>query len=344
MSSKSPSFIFLFLFSILTGHHVYAQHYVFIESERQQKFHLKWEGKTAVSTDLGFLILSGLKADTLAFSIVFPQTDEPESFFQLRLDGRDQGFYLRRNEGKFWVLFNRSSMELIPERAAQHMVRAEAKIDSAVLFGDMLAQVTNDPGLLKKETTAGQDAKALVKAQGSSKPPVQKLSSVKQGADLDNPLFLPVDLNVRAVSTEQKDLPAAVPNGLQREAPAEGDQPKAVPVKPNGQEVAVITKTRIACSRPTADAKEVQGLVKKLLGIADADGQIALAEKHFKTRCFNTAQAMEIGNYFTDEPSRLRLYMRLYPLVSDPAFFGAVEAQFKEEQHIRTLRALYLGR
>ena len=99
----------------------------------------------------------------------------------------------------------------------------------------------------------------------------------------------------------------------------------------------------IICDRPIADYKDIRALQKKLLGIASEEGQRNYAVKAFGQKCFNTKQALEIGWFFVDETSRLRLFKALQSLISDKASFGNLEVSFLKEENIKAFRALVTG-
>ena len=96
----------------------------------------------------------------------------------------------------------------------------------------------------------------------------------------------------------------------------------------------------IVCDRPIADYKDIRALQKKLLGIATDEGQRNYAVKAFGQKCFNAKQALEIGWFFVDETSRLKLFKALKPLIADKASFGNLEVSFFKEENITAFRAL----
>ena len=91
---------------------VWAQHYVFIESEGQP-FYAKKSGKLYSSSANGFLIIPKVADSVIALNIGFPRNQYPELNFEFALMDRDRGFQLRKLDDKGWVLFDRSTMETV---------------------------------------------------------------------------------------------------------------------------------------------------------------------------------------------------------------------------------------
>ncbi len=292
-----------------------AQQYVYIEAEGQQRFVVKREGRAFGSNELGFLILSRLASDSFSFSVVLPQEQGKEVFFSVAINQRDQGFLLRKHEKGYWALFNRNTLEMIPEREAMRQTPSDPTINRPQSsFAAMLAEATNDPGLIGMGRNAEEKTAAVATDKASRSLAMQNATERKKPIVLDDPIVQP-----KAADTPK---PAVSP------AP----------------QVPVPVATGLRCEGPSLEAKELQTIKKKLLGYVDADQQITAVEKLIKTKCLTTMQAMEIGMYFTDEPSRLKLYSMLYQRISDPAAFGEVESQFRDADNINALRRIYSAR
>lgn len=318
---------YLLLFFVLNGAvRTQAQHYIFIETENQQKFHIKLDGKTLASSELGFLILSRLSKDTLDFSAMFTNDTIEQHSFSLVMAHADNGYLLKKSAEGYWFLSDRLTMSTILEKQAVIKGGIKVNVDSSKnKFGVMLAQVTNDPGLLANERSK-QDGSSVKKSVNDRRLPMQKISEKNKEVHATDPIVLPLSNEVQK-TTDGASASLKFNDTVQTKAKL---TVTAVP-------------TSVGCSYGLADGKDILTIKKKLLGLDNIEEQIGLVQKLLKSKCITTAQAKDIGVYFIGEASKLKLYTRLHPYVADPASFPELESQFREESNIRMLRKFYTG-
>jgi hypothetical protein len=134
-----------------------AQHYFFIEADNQQAFYIKKSDSIYSSSANGFLIIPRNIEKTFSITVGFPMNKYPELHFKLEDMDRDKGFQLKNFLEKGWGLFDRASLLVIMQSAAEIKV-VESNENKPQLeggdFANMLSEATNDKTLLVKGKTA----------------------------------------------------------------------------------------------------------------------------------------------------------------------------------------------
>jgi len=134
-----------------------AQHYFFIEADNQQAFYIKKSDSIYSSSANGFLIIPRNIEKTFSITVGFPMNKYPELHFKLEDMDRDKGFQLKNFQEKGWGLFDRASLLVIMQSAAEIKV-VESNENKPQLeggdFANMLSEATNDKTLLAKGKTA----------------------------------------------------------------------------------------------------------------------------------------------------------------------------------------------
>jgi hypothetical protein len=103
------------------------------------------------------------------------------------------------------------------------------------------------------------------------------------------------------------------------------------------------TRKLAECNKYLASDKDMFVLQKKLLGISTEEYQIAFVEKSFGLKCYSSKQAVEIASFFLDEGSRLRLFERVYWLLTDQVELKQAGSLFFKEENIQAFKKLQLG-
>lgn len=315
-----------------------AQHYFFLEADRQQPFYIRWNGQIQSSSANGFLLVSKVETDKIVLTIGFPRNQYPEISFDLKGMDRDRGFQLKDFGEKGWGLFDRVSLEVIMpinQSAAPIVVAAKPGENS---FASVLADVTGDSTLLEKKALAKIPVQVPVPVQ----PPAQPKKEIVQVPDslvTLNKEKKPIISSMVLQDNEEKKLMGYIVTG-------DGSLPDTIQVeiiKPliASKPIQAESVKLPVCDRPFADIKDIRALQKKILGLNAIGDQVAAVVKAFKEKCFNSRQAMDLGWMFTDESARLHLFESLYGMVSDPEQYKKLEAAFMKEDNIKAFRKLW---
>jgi hypothetical protein len=141
----------LFLVASISG---FSQkvYFVYLQTEAEQPFFVKINGKIQSSSASGYLILSKLRDSTYNFTVGFPQSKWPEQNFSVTINNKDHGYLLKNFGEKGWGLFDLQTL------AVQMAVAGSAKIEEKKMeeykdvsvFTDILSKAADDPSLKEK--------------------------------------------------------------------------------------------------------------------------------------------------------------------------------------------------
>lgn len=163
------------------------QHFMYIQSDSKEPFSVVMEKKRYNSSNTGYLIIAQVPSGAHTFSVVFPQKKYPVQTFSVTLQDQDAGFGLKNMGDKGWALVNLQTMQTV---MATHAVKPAgnqpadaakqpAANPAAGQFGDMLAQVVDDPTLKETTPAAAPPANNLPQTQPvtTAQEPVKKDSA-----------------------------------------------------------------------------------------------------------------------------------------------------------------------
>jgi hypothetical protein len=373
MSFLLRSLFIVSLAAMLAPVNLFGQHYLFIEADGQQPFYVKKGDMLYSSSSSGFLIIPKVAKGDVRMVVGFPKGLYPEVSFDIQEVNRDRGFHLKLFEGKGWGLFDRTSLEVIMS-AAEPVITASVvseKNDSNP-FAELLSGATGDEALLKKQSVSPkslpvapvvakenkQDKKntdvlrekaiqpMLIKLEETdSDKRITFIDQIASGqadtvnVQIDKPLLLK---NISSESSVQPPMavtaePPLVNSSASNAAPLEVDA-----IEPSAPLI-VNTRKLPECNKTLASDKDMFLLQKKLLGISTEEDQIAFVEKSFGLKCYSSKQAVEIASFFLDEGSRLRLFERIYWLVTDHVELKQAGSLFFKEENIQAFKKLQLG-
>ncbi len=136
--------------------------FLYIQTESQQPFFVKLNGKILSSTNAGYIILSKLIDSTYNFSVGFPQNKLPEQDFSVVMNKKDHGFLLKQFGEKGWGLYNLQTLDIQMASNASRKINTPAKTEnkSASEFTEILAKVADDPSIKEKPQQAKVDEKS----------------------------------------------------------------------------------------------------------------------------------------------------------------------------------------
>lgn len=145
-------FVFFCLLSFFIPAFSQQHHYLFLQSEAQQAFYVRYDGRIMVSGTAGYIILSKLKESDVKFGLGFSAGNQTELNFELSTNRQDKGYLIKQFGEKGWGLFDLQTGDvqyaIAPEvksngssaSSADTIVSAPANDP----FAEMLSQVTKD--------------------------------------------------------------------------------------------------------------------------------------------------------------------------------------------------------
>ncbi len=146
-------------------------HFIYLQTDNQQPFYIKYNNRIYSSSATGYLILSKLKNGPVEFAVGFPKSDQPEQQFKSVVDKADKGYLIKNFAEKGWGLFDlQTSMvfyALQPStlnNGSSHVVTQSVANDP---FANMLSKVTQDStvktvAVKKEEKIAPEPSKPVV--------------------------------------------------------------------------------------------------------------------------------------------------------------------------------------
>ncbi len=142
------------LFLLPFGLYAQDQHFIYLQTENNQPFYVRMNGKVFSSTSGGYVILSKLTNGNYQLFTGFPKNEYPEQEFQVTIDGNDEGFLLKKLENG-WSLFNIETLALT-EGVNTKPVQQEKKTATVSNdpFATLLADAVKDSSILENEVVA----------------------------------------------------------------------------------------------------------------------------------------------------------------------------------------------
>lgn len=142
-------FVSVILFLALCGSQAKAQlnHFIYLQSDNQQPFYVKYNNRIISSSAAGYLILSKLKEGVVEFAVVFPKSNQLEQQFQCILERADKGFLVKNFAEKGWGLYDLQSSAIIYASVKTEPKTSTSNVSTAVAddpFSNMLSKVTQD--------------------------------------------------------------------------------------------------------------------------------------------------------------------------------------------------------
>ena len=145
-------FVFVCLLSFFIPAYAQQHHYLFLQSEAQQAFYVRYDGRIIVSGTAGYIILSKLKDSEVKFGLGFSEGNQTELNFELSTNRQNKGYLIKQFGEKGWGLFDLQTGEvqyaMAPEvKSNASSVSSTETIVSAPSndpFAEMLSQVTKD--------------------------------------------------------------------------------------------------------------------------------------------------------------------------------------------------------
>ena len=154
--------LFSFVFSLLSFGQ--QNHFIYLQTDNQQPFYIKYNNHIYSSSASGYLILSKLKDGIVDFSVGFPKSNLPEQKFQCTINNGDKGYLVKNFSDRGWGLYDLQSSAIVYSGAG-----GETKTNNSGLitsqpvtddpFANMLSKVTQDSTV--KNVTVRKEEKVI---------------------------------------------------------------------------------------------------------------------------------------------------------------------------------------
>ena len=142
-------FVLVTLLLAAVGMQAQAQlnHFIYLQTDNQQPFYVKYNNRIISSSATGYLILSKLKDGVVDFAVGFPKSDQQEQQFQCNIQQADKGFLIKNFNEKGWGLYDLQSSSVV-----YAAVKTDPKVNTTTVstipandpFSNMLSKVTQD--------------------------------------------------------------------------------------------------------------------------------------------------------------------------------------------------------
>ncbi len=155
------------LICTVMGSQAFSQlnHFIYLQTDNQQPFYIKYNNRIHSSSVTGYLILSKLKDGAVDFSVGFPKSDQPEQKFQCIIDKSDKGYLIKNFADKGWGLYDLQNSSVVyavniaETKTNNPVVNANQQVQDDP-FANMLSKVTQDSTV--KNVTVRKEEKAAV--------------------------------------------------------------------------------------------------------------------------------------------------------------------------------------
>lgn len=161
---KSKFIGLLVVMLVLSSGSLVAQisHFLYLQSDNNQPFYIRYNSKIISSTSSGYLILSKLKEGSVEIIVGFPQLKQPEQPFQINIDKTEKGYLIKNFGEKGWGLFDLQTAAIVYAAAPAAVVQGNNTTPSSKPaddpFANMLSNVTQDT-TVKNVTVKKQEPK-----------------------------------------------------------------------------------------------------------------------------------------------------------------------------------------
>jgi len=140
-------------------------HYIYLQTDNQQPFYIKYNNRIYSSSASGYLILSKLKDGAVEFSVGFPKYDQPEQKFQCLLENTDKGYLIKNFAEKGWGLYDLQSSAIVYAGVTSEIKTSNPAVTTSQPvtddpFANMLSKVTQDTTV--KNVTVRKEEKVIV--------------------------------------------------------------------------------------------------------------------------------------------------------------------------------------
>jgi hypothetical protein len=162
--NKSKLIGLLVVMLVLSSGSLVAQlsHFLYLQSDNNQPFYIRYNSKIISSTSSGYLLLSKLKEGPVDIIVGFPQSKQPEQPFQLNIDKTEKGYLIKNFGEKGWGLYDLQTANVVYAATPSAIVQGNSTTPPSKPaddpFANMLSNVTQDT-TVKNVTVKKQEPK-----------------------------------------------------------------------------------------------------------------------------------------------------------------------------------------
>ncbi len=325
-------------------------HFVYFQTANKTPFYVKINGDLLSSSETGYLIVSQLIDEEIEFSLGFIQKQWPEQAYRIKMNDRDRGLLVQFGEVGVWSLVDLQTSQAIPT-ADKIQVLVNRDLDE---FSRVLAEVSNDPSLLKSDSqqiikpSINQKIELVYSLLDSGYRRMTYLIKERLEGRLLRTDTVQVDLDYRAPEQEKKSaqlvdsVPFTSVDSFQLKASFDSIKTDSVPMPVDtakkDAEVKVV-KWFMACKQE-ADEKDFVQLRKKMAGADTELDMLDLAEKAFKKKCYRTEQVRNLSTLILQDDNRYRFFELAYPATADKSNFSLLQTLLSGQQNIERFKNL----
>ena len=365
-------FLVIALFICHVGLHAQDRYFLYVQTDNEQAFYARVQGRTLSSSASGYLILPRISDSSLTITIGFPKRLFPEQTFQIRNIRSDKGFFLKNASGKGWMLTDmQTSDQLLATSAdAPRTSDPPSKSSSADPFSELLSTVIDDSTLsetpivrntpaaptgieqeIKPRTNADSVAPRVSKSvqtsvvsevQSQAIPKPDDIASQTKGARkiLEQIDATGVQLVFSDENSSEKTDTISV--WIPKDKSVSPAIPAGTDMKSPSTGVASQASSRFIPDRSDCksfiNAKDLGLLRRRMEALTDEDAKVALAQRSFREACFSTEQVRSLLMVFGREEGRFKLLDVAYSYVLDPSKFAELESVLKDTYFIYRFR------
>ena len=350
------------------------RYFMFVQTENEQAFYARLQGRTMSSSASGYLIVPRITDTSISITIGFPKRIFPEQTFLIRNIKSDKGYLLKNIPEKGWMLSDMQSGDILLAISTDKPEPSRmASRPAADPFSELLSTVIDDSSLRETPIVAIPASPAIRKPavtktntlDSSNKLTIQQPPLISLSSDVKVDVSKPVNADVsasRAASAtkimEQIDATGVQMVFADQVAGGMTDTisiwiPKASGARPDSAKSNVLKDPPATDSTPKSaqpaladrtdcksfiSVKDLGLLRRRMETLTDEDSKVSLALRSFKESCFSTEQVRSLLVVFGREEGRFKLLDAAFPHVYDPSRFAELESVLKDSYFIYRFR------
>jgi hypothetical protein len=350
------------------------RYFMFVQTENDQAFYARVQGRTLSSSANGYLIVPRITDTSISITFGFPKRLFPEQTFLIRNIRSDKGFLLKNSPEKGWMLSDMQTADIFLAISADKPEPTRmASRPPADPFSELLSTVIDDSSLRETPIVATPAPPAIRKPavtkintfDSSNKSTIQQPPPAVLSQDVKSDVSKPMnaDVSPSRVATATKLMEQIDASGVQmvftdQAAGGVTDTisiwiPKASGAKPDIPRSNVVKDPPASDPTPKSDQpaltdrtdcksfisiKDLGLLRRRMETLNDEDSKVSLALRSFKESCFSTEQVRSLLVVFGREEGRFKLLDAAFPHVFDPARFAELESVLKDSYFIYRFR------
>jgi len=275
-------------------------YYIYIESEENQPFYVKYQNQVFSSSETGYLIMSNVSTGAYDLIIGFPKNEWPTEKFTMQISGKDRGWMIKKNQSFFFELMDLVTGEILKPIADTEYMEMKTAIAAApkeISFEEALVQATGDSQSISK---------------------VKQYYSVKEGSVRH--------LKYQVDEKNQTDTVELYIDEQQQDSTMAAHHKTDMSVAFN-------------CFQPASDV-DLIALKKRVQLQKTAIRKIQVAVEGLKQNCYTVLQLKKLTLLLRKDNDRLELLTLSVDLVTDKGNFSSLVSLLVEEKNILQFKKL----